>query len=801
MVEVEGPAFPADFAAEASGLQRRVARDKRPEAASRLGLLCQRLGACPELAAPAELLVLLGALHRPRAPRRVVEPALVAGAGPAAGAFPASAERRGQASQRSLPQTVEQALCRDVLFVCQGLDGRYVKFAPGGGNFTIEMQAPHSAQARALVRKLCEAGWLHRKLAAFCEEDAVGSQRFTAQSDRAAPGRGRPPSAAEGGSPGPQGTVAQAFQATLRREMHRHSRVLALLQAQLSGGNDGAPGGGGGGGGEQVTLRRLALWLAEPTQTLKVLAVLAEKAQGLRGGALAGELFKYAEHGDPFVQATVSRVLEDVCAPLLTLLSQWLSTGELEDPHGEFFVAQDPAATPSDLWEKGYRLVPEHVPPFIRRRTAELALRAGKSINFLRRCCRDAAGFAGWEDRAAAWSAERFRDRSSLDAAVQLAAEETDKLLMEVMFDQFHFSRHCLALKQYLLLGQGDFVQCLMDQVGPQLGARAGSLSVYKLNSAFDAAVRASCAQHAEPEILDCLGVALMPHTPEESGWDAFSLAYKVTQPLDTVLTREAMGKYLRIFNFLWRLKRVEHALSATWQDMKPSSPAVHDLLKSLGGGAARDLGCELRRCHVLRNDMAHFCTTLQYYIMFEVLEDGWGHFVRRMSSATNLDALVEAHADYLDTVLEKALLGPQSQPLVRQLGAIFELVLQFKGFASRLQEMLQQAANQRRLQAMQARTSETAGQWGPGGGGGAGGPPSALPQGFADSIRTELDSINRDYAHLLESFVGLFPLVSHLDLRSLLFQLDLARGGAPGGAGAAGSRASPHLLPAFSSP
>ena len=179
----------------------------------------------------------------------------MAGAGPVAGAFPASAERRGQASQRSLPQTVEQALCRDVLFVCQGLDGRYVKFAPGGGNFTIEMQAPHSAQARALVRKLCEAGWLHRKLAAFCEEDAVGSQRFTAQSDRAAPGRGRPPSAAEGGSPGPQGTVAQAFQATLRREMHRHSRVLALLQAQLSGGNDGAPGGGGGAGEEDPDFR------------------------------------------------------------------------------------------------------------------------------------------------------------------------------------------------------------------------------------------------------------------------------------------------------------------------------------------------------------------------------------------------------------------------------------------------------------------------------------------------------------------------------------------------------------------
>ena len=762
--------------------------------------MCQRLRTCSELTASAELLVLLGSLHNPRAPRQMVEPALLAGgaARNALAAFPASAERQSRASQRSLPQSVEEALCRDVLFVCQGLDGRHVKFAPGGATFTIDMQAPHSAQARALVRKLCEAGWLHRKLSAFCEEDAVGSQRFTAQMTGA--GRGEHATSREGRC-GPKGTVAQAFQATLRRELHRHSRVLALLQAQLGEHDEGI--GAGGGQASPVTLRRLALWLAEPTQTLKVLAVLAEKAQGLKGGALAGELFKYAEHGDPFVRATVSRVLEDVCSPLLEMLSQWLSAGDLEDPHGEFFVAQDAAATPSDLWEKGYRLVSENVPPFIRQRTAELALRAGKSINFLQRCCREAGAVpAAWETQVAALSADRFRDRTSLDAAVQLVAEETDKLLMEVMFEHFHFNRHCLALKQYLLLGQGDFVQCLMDQVGPQLSAQARSLSVYKLNSAFDAAVRASCAQHAEPTILDCLGVALMPHTSEETGWDAFSLAYKVAQPLDTVLTQEAMDKYLRIFNFLWRLKRVEHALSATWQDMKPSSPAVHDLVKSLGGDSTRDLGRELRRCHVLRNDMAHFCTTLQYYIMFEVLEDGWGHFVERMQAATNLDALVEAHADYLDTVVEKALLGPQSQPLVRQLGAIFELMLQFKGFASRLQEMLQQAANQRRLQAMQVRASETAGEWGPGEGG-KGGHVSTLPQGFADSIRKELDNINRDYAHLLETFVDLFPLVSHLDLRSLMFQLDLSRGGLVGGpgVGAPSSRASAPLLPSLSSP
>ena len=30
------------------------------------------------------------------------------------------------------------------------------------------------------------------------------------------------------------------------------------------------------------------------------------------------------------------------------------------------------------------------------------------------------------------------------------------------------------------------------------------------------------------------------------------------------------------------------------------------------------------RRCLRLRSEMSHFCTNLQYYIMFEVMEGAW---------------------------------------------------------------------------------------------------------------------------------------------------------------------------------
>ena len=38
-----------------------------------------------------------------------------------------------------------------------------------------------------------------------------------------------------------------------------------------------------------------------------------------------------------------------------------------------------------------------------------------------------------------------------------------------------------------------------------------------------------------------------------------------------------------------------------------------------------------LRHCHCLRNEMAHFCTDLQTYIMFEVLETAWDIFMRQL--------------------------------------------------------------------------------------------------------------------------------------------------------------------------
>jgi hypothetical protein len=58
-------------------------------------------------------------------------------------------------------------------------------------------------------------------------------------------------------------------------------------------------------GAPYLTLRRLAVWVAEPLQRLRVLAALADAVAGLAGGKLISALDAATKHGDPAVSATV----------------------------------------------------------------------------------------------------------------------------------------------------------------------------------------------------------------------------------------------------------------------------------------------------------------------------------------------------------------------------------------------------------------------------------------------------------------------------------------------------------------
>jgi gamma-tubulin complex component 3 len=57
----------------------------------------------------------------------------------------------------------------------------------------------------------------------------------------------------------------------------------------------------------------------------------------------------------------------------------------------------------------------------------------------------------------------------------------------------------------------------------------------------------------------------MLEYSHGEIGWDVFTLEYKVDAPIDTVLDPDCMVTYMKIFNHLWKLKRIEVTLTQGW--------------------------------------------------------------------------------------------------------------------------------------------------------------------------------------------------------------------------------------------
>ncbi|CAN0166040.1 unnamed protein product [Phaeothamnion confervicola] len=115
---------------------------------------------------------------------------------------------------------------------------------------------------------------------------------------------------------------------------------------------------------------------------------------------------------------------------------------------------------------------------------------------------------------------------------------------MWLMTERFGLWRHLTALKKFMLLGQGDFVTCLMDQLGPQLAARASKIySRHNLSGIVDSALRSSNAQYEPTDVLDRVGVRLLEPEGGDDGWKVFVLDYVLESPVTAVVHARATMK------------------------------------------------------------------------------------------------------------------------------------------------------------------------------------------------------------------------------------------------------------------
>ncbi|KAK9053718.1 hypothetical protein SSX86_024792 [Deinandra increscens subsp. villosa] len=621
----------------------------------------------------------------------------------------------------------EEDLVTDVLSVCQGIEGRYVKF----DEYVISDSMKLSKATKIMIQKLCELGLLFRKVNRYICDNMVQDV----------------------------GIVAKAFCIGLQDEVLEYHKLLAVLQSESVN-----PKG-------NLSLRRLAVWFVEPTVKMRQMGALVDSCKDLKGGAMAGAIHLQAQHGDPLFHDFMKRLLLKVCCPLFEIVRGWVMEGDLQDLYSEFFVLEQ-SVKPECLWREGYQISYLMLPSFISKSLANRILRTGKSINFLKVCCEDHS-WADLATEATSISPTRgglgYGETNALESLVTEAEYRIDKHLMHTIFSRYKFKDHCLAIKRFILLGQGDFVQYLMEIVGPVLSEPAKTISLLHLSGLLEKAIRSSSAQYDDRDILDRLKVKMMPHGIKDRGWDVFSLDYDTRVPLNTVFTESVMGSYLRIFSFLWKIRRVEHAVLGVWKAMKPNLTSSHFFTK-LPKAVRLKIVLTSRKCQVLWDEMNNFITSLQAYIMFEVLEVTWSKFCNEMEAAKDLDYLIAAHDKYLVTIVEKSLLGENSETLYKSLLMLFDVILRFTSVADRLCEFKTRNTESK---TKEAKTSKSKGSetdpW--------------LNEGrkavtqraseFLGVMGQDLDSVSKEYSSVLKGFISQLPMQQHVDLKFLMFRID----------------------------
>jgi gamma-tubulin complex component 3 len=60
--------------------------------------------------------------------------------------------------------------------------------------------------------------------------------------------------------------------------------------------------------------------------------------------------------------------------------------------------------------------------------------------------------------------------------------------------EKYKFAQHCSSIRKYLLMAQGDFMQCLMDFLAEELSNPASQIYKHTLQAHLDAAIRQSNA-------------------------------------------------------------------------------------------------------------------------------------------------------------------------------------------------------------------------------------------------------------------------------------------------------------------
>ncbi|XP_020084686.1 gamma-tubulin complex component 2-like [Ananas comosus] len=547
----------------------------------------------------------------------------------------------------SYPVSVQELLViEDLLSALVGIEGRYIsikRVRGKDGHVVFQIDPSMDLALQELTQRIFP----------LCEDFVLVSQFVESKSHFK------------------NGLVNHAFAAALNAFLIDYQAMVAQLEHQFRIG--------------RLSVQGLWFYCQPMMGLLHALAIVVEKASSnnFSGSATLNLLQSQAKAmaGDNAVRSLLEKMTEHASTAYLAILERWVYEGVIDDPYGEFFIAENKSLKKESLtqdydakyWQQRYSLK-EGIPSFLTG-VAGTILTTGKYLNVMRECGHSVQ--APLPENSKLMS---FGSNHHYLECIKAAYDFASSMLLSLIKDKYDLVGKLRSMKRYFLLDQGDFLVHFMDIARDELTKRPEEISVEKLQSLLDLALRTTAAA-ADPchEDLTCCvektsllkrlinlkdleGVADNTDEPEPiqiTGLETFCLSYKVQWPLSLVISRKALTKYQLIFRLLFHCKHVSRQLCMAWQ--------AHQGFRSFSM-----LGTPILRSSILCRSMLKFINSLLHYLTFEVLEPNWHLMCNRLQSAISIDEVIQFHDFFLQKCLKECLLlSPQLLKKIEKLKSI----------------------------------------------------------------------------------------------------------------------------------
>lgn len=328
-------------------------------------------------------------------------------------------------------------------------------------------------------------------------------------------------------------------------------------------------------------------------------------------------------------------------------MNTFFARGVIVDPHNELFIEPEFSKRTKEF--KQFSLQPSLMPSFVPLSTASKITRIGDVIKSLQQSHSQSLPLNFKDISTELYGQKKdqlFSDLLSLESVPLFTKNEfvgvidkfynvVDEYMLKASFNEDSFVYHMQLVRDFYLLGNGEFYIHFLNKVGSL--SQKHDILLRTIKVAFT-----NTAQNVKlhKSVCKTFGFSsLVNKNADETTWTNIKVTMETKWPLQFIFTNSVQTNYSKLFSFLSRIKRVQTNLYEIYIEKKST--------------------CSNQTGHIdqLRTKLIFLIDTLYSYLQMDVIEVEYFLLLEKLSYANDFQTIKHIHDMFQTNIMRDSFL------------------------------------------------------------------------------------------------------------------------------------------------